>query len=237
MSIYTYPMLPPNFILRIPQPCQASWGSMTPTGPGRHCATCAKTVVDFTQQTDAEILAYFRQMGKGKTCGRFQAEQLERPLREARATLRPTRWQGWLAGLLVAALATQSCQPTTLSEPQPHTLLPRQVVADSTTIKLDGRVVSSYTGQPVGPVRVSIVGTKLTMTTGADGLFSFIGIPKTEVSTPVTLHLVAPDCPSCDFVLDPMLPPPNQPLLVVSTSAPVPVYLMGDVEELRDKVQ
>ena len=115
----------PSTTLLIPEPCPASWAAMTPAAGGRYCAACAKTVVDFTSKTDAEILAFFRQAGAGHTCGRFQAEQLGRPLRPARPVVRPSHWQLWLAGLLVAALSVQSCHPTT-GEVQPTTarLLP-----------------------------------------------------------------------------------------------------------------
>ncbi len=34
--------------LRIASPCHASWEGMTPNDGGRHCARCAKTVVDVT---------------------------------------------------------------------------------------------------------------------------------------------------------------------------------------------
>ena len=34
--------------LRIASPCHESWEGMTPDGHGRHCAICAKTVVDVT---------------------------------------------------------------------------------------------------------------------------------------------------------------------------------------------
>ena len=230
--------------IQVATPCHESWDAMTPTGTGRHCAACAKVVVDFTQQTDAEILAYLRQVnGSGKTCGRFRAGQLGRPLWVALPALPTARWQLWLAGLLVAALTTQSCQPTTLGELQPISFSPPQAAIDTVaaaldtaTTYIDGRVVSSYDGQPVSQVRVSVVGTKLTTTTGTDGLFTFTRIPKTAASTPVTLHLVASDYPDCDFTLNSM-PPPNQPLLVVAASVPVPTYLMGDVKELRDRTE
>ena len=100
--------------LSLPTPCSESWTAMTPIGAGRHCGTCQKTVVDFTQQTDAELLAYFQQASPGQTCGRFRPAQLGRPL--AAHPVPPQRWQLWLAGLLVAAFTTQSCQhqtPTT----------------------------------------------------------------------------------------------------------------------------
>lgn len=72
---------------------------MTPTPTGRHCAACQQTVVDFTQQTDAEILAYLAGAA-GPACGRFRAGQLARPLRPV-APAAP-RWRTWLAALVAA---------------------------------------------------------------------------------------------------------------------------------------
>ncbi|MDO7850269.1 carboxypeptidase-like regulatory domain-containing protein [Hymenobacter convexus] len=85
-------------VLHIPQPCSESWAAMTPTTAGRHCTACQKTVVDFTQKTDAEILALLAGAAGGRTCGRFAAGQLGRPLqRAAPAAPMPARWRTWLA--------------------------------------------------------------------------------------------------------------------------------------------
>ncbi|MDQ2793387.1 MAG: hypothetical protein M3Y12_05195, partial [Bacteroidota bacterium] len=65
-------MRPATFLI-IPQPCPESWDAMSPTDMGRHCAACAKTVVDFTLKTDAEILAHLAGAVAGRTCGRFAA--------------------------------------------------------------------------------------------------------------------------------------------------------------------
>ena len=86
----------PSVSLTIPQPCHENWAAMNPATAGRHCAACQKTVVDFTRQSDAEILAYLAQAVGGRTCGRFAAGQLERPLQRA-APAAPTRWRTWLA--------------------------------------------------------------------------------------------------------------------------------------------
>jgi hypothetical protein len=40
--------------LHIPTPCHENWDAMTPRGDGRHCASCAKTVVDLTALSPAE---------------------------------------------------------------------------------------------------------------------------------------------------------------------------------------
>jgi hypothetical protein len=92
----------------IEQPCHESWAAMTPTTAGRHCAACQKNVVDFTLKTDAEILAYLAGAANGRTCGRFAAGQLNRPLQRA-ALAAPMRWRAWLA----AAVAVWSLRETT----------------------------------------------------------------------------------------------------------------------------
>ncbi|TKK67152.1 T9SS type A sorting domain-containing protein [Ilyomonas limi] len=63
----------------IPQPCHENWDSMTPQDKGRYCASCAKTVIDFSLMSDAQVLYYLSQ-SKGRLCGRFSQEQTERPL-------------------------------------------------------------------------------------------------------------------------------------------------------------
>ncbi|MFK8055144.1 MAG: T9SS type A sorting domain-containing protein [Saprospiraceae bacterium] len=52
---------------------------MTPTQQGRHCSACAKTVVDFTKMSDAQVLAHLKK-ASDETCGRIRNDQLGRPL-------------------------------------------------------------------------------------------------------------------------------------------------------------
>jgi hypothetical protein len=40
--------------LHIPTPCHETWDAMTPREGGRHCASCARTVVDLTNLRPAE---------------------------------------------------------------------------------------------------------------------------------------------------------------------------------------
>ena len=87
----------PSVSLAIPQPCPQSWAAMTPESAGRHCAACQKTVVDFTLKTDAEILTYLARAAGTRTCGRFAAGQLERPLQRAVPAAPTARWRAWLA--------------------------------------------------------------------------------------------------------------------------------------------
>jgi hypothetical protein len=51
---------------------------MTPDAAGRHCVTCAKTVIDFSLMADEAIEQYFIQHHAETICGRFKKDQLHR---------------------------------------------------------------------------------------------------------------------------------------------------------------
>jgi len=65
--------------VHIPNPCHEDWNQMTPESQGRHCASCAKIVTDFTKMTDQELIL-FLQAGTDGVCGRFRNDQLQRPI-------------------------------------------------------------------------------------------------------------------------------------------------------------
>lgn len=99
--------MPTHTTLTVPTPCHENWTAMTPASQGRHCAACDKVVLDFTQKTDAEILALLKRTAA--PCGRFRADQLSRPLVPLLAPA--PRWRTWLAAaatlLWLRELATQ----------------------------------------------------------------------------------------------------------------------------------
>jgi hypothetical protein len=84
----------------IPQPCHENWDAMTTQDKGRFCASCAKTVVDFSQMSDTQVLNFLSQ-SKGRLCGRFAQDQLERQLVPVK-TDRKKIW--WMVVLMPLAL-------------------------------------------------------------------------------------------------------------------------------------
>lgn len=62
--------------LHIPQPCPENWENMTPNQQGHFCQVCSKTVVDFTQMTDDEVLNYFARHQGQNVCGKLLKTQL-----------------------------------------------------------------------------------------------------------------------------------------------------------------
>ncbi|AII52201.1 energy transducer TonB [Hymenobacter sp. APR13] len=87
------------------QPCSENWQQMTPTAQGRHCASCQRTVFDFTDKTQADLEAARAASPDGRLCGRFRAEQLAPPPR-----LRPRLRRFLVALVLVCGLGLTSQQ-------------------------------------------------------------------------------------------------------------------------------
>ncbi len=78
--------------LQIPEPCTVPWESMTPAeNSQRHCASCAKNVIDFSTMSDDEILHFF-QANTGNVCGRLRVDQLNRQLAKPVHYTRPANW-------------------------------------------------------------------------------------------------------------------------------------------------
>lgn len=88
-----------KFSIQIPSPCHEDWNQMLPAEQGRFCQSCEKTVVDFSQMSDEQVLDYFKlkQPSSERVCGRFRAEQVSKPV--------PFQWQKWPMSLQRFAMA------------------------------------------------------------------------------------------------------------------------------------
>jgi hypothetical protein len=53
---------------------------MTSAEKGRFCGSCQKQVVDFTNMSDLQLVAFFRKESSGSVCGRFMPDQLDRSM-------------------------------------------------------------------------------------------------------------------------------------------------------------
>lgn len=86
----------------IPNPCSENWDEMKINSCGRFCASCEKTVVDFTRMDDAEFVAYF-QNNKHIPCGIITERQLSLniPFR-SKPLLRFTKINKYVAASMLA---------------------------------------------------------------------------------------------------------------------------------------
>lgn len=65
--------------LSIPRPCHENWEAMTPREKGKFCGSCQKTVVDFTNMSDRQIVEFFKKP-PSSICGRAYNDQLNRDI-------------------------------------------------------------------------------------------------------------------------------------------------------------
>lgn len=94
--------------IHIAEACHESWNAMTTQEQGRFCQQCSKTVTDFSQMSDREVLQ-FLSSGKGSGCGRFEVDQLNREIHLPATQVKKTAW-AWLLSIclpFVAALKVQ----------------------------------------------------------------------------------------------------------------------------------
>lgn len=173
--------------LSIPAPCNEDWDRMTPSDPNRrHCASCAKHVTDFSWMTDREIHQYFQRHG-GKLCGRFRADQLDRPIR---AYVPPASGWKWLAAagglLLSVGVQGQAVAPAMIVDPLPAAEQPRVGAVESTRSVVEratyrGQVVDED-GEPLIGVSVLVVGTETGTVTDLEGEFKLTVPPGRQIT-------------------------------------------------------
>src|SRR5579872_7396132 len=68
-------MKKPAISLSIPKPCAENWDTMTQNKKGRHCASCDKTVIDFSLFSEKELVEFFKNL-PANICGHIPAYRL-----------------------------------------------------------------------------------------------------------------------------------------------------------------
>ncbi|WP_052731083.1 hypothetical protein [Spirosoma radiotolerans] len=94
--------------VQIPLPCPERWDDMQPTQQGRFCASCQKTVVDYTALSDQELV---RRLSRSSEvgCGRFRDDQLNRPLVPSTVGTAQA-WRRWIGLLTMSLLGWQTAK-------------------------------------------------------------------------------------------------------------------------------
>jgi hypothetical protein len=145
--------------LSIPTPCTEDWNTMTATQSGKFCASCQKTVVDFSRMSDAEIIHYFSDF-KGETCGRLTEKQLNSVIAEP-LILKPNyRWAYALSALLLPTIAAsqtvKNSMPTEIRDPS---VLEAKSVIGIDFLTIEGEV--KELGDKFSPVDGAIVAVNI----------------------------------------------------------------------------
>ncbi|UTA67612.1 carboxypeptidase-like regulatory domain-containing protein [Emticicia sp. 21SJ11W-3] len=191
----------PSFQLNVDNPCHERWESFLPTSTGGFCASCAKNVIDFSQMSESQVVAFFRdrQASADNVCGRFRDDQLKK-------NYRIEDWfPEWSEGgrydsieIPLMILSNQQSSGFIKLPHMKHTKLIRNVAAAIMTFfciedgiaqnrLISGRVVDADTGDSLSHVSITVKGTKRGVISDLNGryqisasesdtlIFSFIG--------------------------------------------------------------
>lgn len=155
--------------IAIPEPCNEGWQNMTPVEKGRFCASCQKTVLDFTYLTDNEIINLVSK--NDNLCGRISDSQLNRNLIQ---TKRTSNYFGYLATSVLAFLGLGA--ESVVAQERPVTeqtdLKYLNKVSDSVkNITVTG-IVKDSDGNPLPGVSIIIKNAKTGVQTDESGKYS-----------------------------------------------------------------
>ncbi len=167
--------------LYIPKPCHEDWNKMTPTQQGKFCSACSKQVIDFSLMSDTQILNFISHKS-GKLCGRFDAEQLQRPLIETKIKKKKSWWMALTMPLLFLfdrseAQKHKSVEDTTynihsVEEIKSESLVGAiAVIVPNKQITIKGKVVDNE-NNPIAYATIMQKGTKHGTVSDSSGNFS-----------------------------------------------------------------
>jgi hypothetical protein len=164
-----------KFQLNVPDPCQEDWKEMKPTGCGRFCGSCQKTVVDFTMMDDQQLALFFKK-NTDNVCGRLRQDQLSKDLS---VPAKKIPWFRYALKAIIPAVLfwnkgytqgeVRKTIPNTTQTPVDSS---RKIVTGDTIIQrvIKGRVFDTK-GNPVEFATVMLHGSNVGTLTGKDGSF------------------------------------------------------------------
>jgi hypothetical protein len=103
--------------LSIPKPCNEDWNKMTLGDKGRFCASCQKSVIDFTSMSDRQVVEFFKKTSSS-VCGRFYQDQLNRDIEFSRKRIPWIKYffQFTLPAFLISMKATAQKNRTLIGD-------------------------------------------------------------------------------------------------------------------------
>ena len=94
--------------ISIPAPCDEDWETMQVSGSGnKFCQNCQKEVIDFSEYSTQELIAYFQNKTNNSVCGKLSQEKLRAADRALES--RKGSQNKWLGIAASAILWASSC--------------------------------------------------------------------------------------------------------------------------------
>lgn len=186
--------------IHVKEPCHENWDEMLEVQSGKHCLACSKTVMDFTNFTDDQLLNYFKNSKNKNTCGRFADQQLNKELIPL-----PQRRHQWASKFFAGTTliftgffnhvsgAINSKQKTKIEQLNPKiTELTKQQNGG-----ISGRVLDEN-GLPINEALVYCKNNNTTVKTDTNGLFLLNFVPLLE-NTIIDLEITKVNCTSVNY--------------------------------------
>ena len=174
-------------IINIPKPCSENWEGMTPVDKGRFCASCQKTVIDFTLMSDVQIVDIIKKTTANELCGHLDASQLGREMiaNEKRSLFS----NGVLSKIAASLLLFQTLVTTAWAQtvkPKIHTISkPYTKRIKPTLPSIKGTITEADNAKPIKGITIHLVELDKQCTTDTSGSFEFT-IPD-NIKTALTL--------------------------------------------------
>jgi len=164
-----------NYSIHVPVPCHENWDAMTPVEQGRFCQSCAKQVVDFSMMTDQDVLNYFSK-ATGNTCGRFNNDQLQRPLQPTKIEKKKTWWVAAMIPLMLMFEKVGAQKKNTRST-KPAINVQDLIIKGDTIVTSKRKIhcnVINAKSSPIPFASVSVNGTLQGVTADSAGKFELL---------------------------------------------------------------
>ncbi|WP_400193078.1 energy transducer TonB [Hymenobacter sp. B81] len=157
--------------------CHEDWHRMMPTAQGRHCASCQREVVDFTQSSAASLAAAQAAAPDGRVCGRFRLSQLAPESCSTALRLRPRLRQFLLAAVLVFVQGLSARQAWAQAQGRP--VVPFRPAAAAPLYQLPGSLPAPAASDAIKPPEPTVYGGVMELMPvppgGMEGLTQFLG--------------------------------------------------------------
>lgn len=179
--------------ISIPSPCHENWDGMIPNEKGRFCASCQKTVHDFTNLSDREIASVLK--NSKNACGRFRTTQLDREL-----VIPKEKSSLWIAAsaavISFLTIGNNVVSAQTPAKTEQHSRETDVIIGDTIALAPINRIVKgivSENGNPIHNATVINKSNNKTAITDPDGIFrieanigdtlsvSYIGLTTKEI--------------------------------------------------------
>ncbi|HEY8934701.1 MAG TPA: carboxypeptidase-like regulatory domain-containing protein [Cyclobacteriaceae bacterium] len=169
-----------NISLSIPEPCSENWDNFTTASNGRHCGSCNKTVIDFTNMSDRQILEFLKNK-PAHTCGRFRADQLKTYSNQLPIKINPglaLLKAGFMSLLLALASKNAAAQTTSIGKVKTEVVDQSTYATKENTItnpeqKIKGIVKSGADQSPLVGISIYLKGSTVGTTSDETGKFEF----------------------------------------------------------------